>query len=238
MKSKFAPIAVAVLCLARGAAAEGDGDAPDRPDMQFALHAGYEVSRVDLARLSFSARGEEPRSSDPIRYRHRGSAGRLLTHGFALRHAILYQPSSFPLQLTVGADIGLMFGAPAAYEVPYGDRGIIPGRGASAKMVRLGLPLGVRVPVEDFALRALMIPGVAFLAIDEQFETQSVDWSRGPELTARAITESVRGQVGVDIPLPGPIGLYLEGGGDVGPLRGWNVGGGISFIPGPAPQKR
>ncbi|MEQ9324901.1 MAG: hypothetical protein RIF41_37385 [Polyangiaceae bacterium] len=202
------------------------GELLEQP-VSWQLRLGWETTSFRLHDLPFSGIAEEPHTWS-IKYRTAGLPFRLVTHGAVLQPNLIYQPSTLPLQLLGGLVVGMGFGAPARYAYQSGDVSVRPDPEQGAFALRGGASLGLRVPIDRFALRGQLVPGVVMLTVDEIVMSPEGE-ARG---TSAAVTETVRGQTGLDIRLLDdvPFGLTVDVGYDFARPGSWNLGAGIALL--------
>lgn len=202
-----------------------EGEPLEQP-VAWQVGLAYETSSIGLDRVRFSGLAEEMHTWS-IHYDVDGLPLRLVTHGLGLRTNLVYQPTTMPLQLMAGVDVGLGFASPGPYETVVGDVVARPDPDQSATVLRGALPIGLRVPVGFLAIRGQVSPGAAMVSIDEV----TVSSQGSANGTSVAVVESVRGRLGLDItPFSLPVGMIADVGYDFGRLGGWSFATGIAYV--------
>jgi len=193
------------------------------PQLGFQIRLGYEATWLRLSRMGFGGRvsGFE---HDQESYEVDVSRPNFVAHGVVLRPNFIYQPGDVPLQLTVGFHFGFGLGAIGDYAgTTEQGLAVSPDPDQPAVALRAALPVGLRLDLGGPALRATLAPGVGLVAIDERLTGAGSD----REGTATGVSELVRGEFGLEVPVADTFGFTLDAGYDFGLGGGWFLGSGL-----------
>lgn len=227
-KNSIVMMGVLAVLVATSAAA-GSATVDDEPRLGFQLRLGYEASWLRLSRLGFDGQ-VSGYTHVPERYELDIPRGDLVTHGVIVRPNIIYQPGDVPLQLTVGFHFGFGLGRTRDYlGTTATGMSVTPDPDRLAVALRAAVPVGLRLDLGGAALRSTIVPGIGLIAVDERLQGAG----SAVEGTATGVSELVRGELGVEVPVTDSFGFTLDGGYDFGLAGGWFLGTGmvLTFSP-------